>query len=254
MRHIAVKVGVVLSTLQSYLPFMMSENHNNIELQSLAEETDPFIEDITDETSDWYYSNHDAFFYLLLLSTTFMIIWPWIAFAVIWNLGGIQLRYSAESFARNHSQLISFLVIFVAGIFNVIIVYLFSSAVASLAKKQVIHKNVTISRITFFIALRNRALPTSLFRQRRGSLFLMVVILYIILFTFITPGITVLLLPINFTRTIPLNGTELDFASNDASCINWFHNNTIPTSCDWKVNVRSLYVEATLRYRCLCLS
>lgn len=222
---------------------MMSNTQKNTEPKSLPEETNSLLEEaapLRDETRDWYHLNHDAYFSLCLLSTVVMIIWPWIIFGVVQGSGGIQLQPNTR-IAEKYSQEISFFVTSVAGVINAIITYLFSSAVANLAKKQVIHRNMTISRIIFFIALRTRALPSSLFQRRRCRLFLPV-ILYIILFTFITPGITVLLLPIDFTRSTPLDGIELDFGSNDTDCVNWFNDNIIPDTlaCNWKVSLDHL--------------
>ena len=116
-----------------------------------------------------------------------MIIWPWVFFAV--TRGGRKWQGHIAAVVENSSQQVSFIVTSIAGVINFVIIYLFSSAVASLAQKQVIREDSTMSHITFFIALRNHSLPTSLFHQRKLLLF-WTVVLYIISFAFVTPGIT----------------------------------------------------------------
>jgi hypothetical protein len=207
-------------------------------------ETKSHHDEISSSPNEKHYSKHDTFINPCLFSgIVIMIIWPWFFFAATW--GGLKLHGHVGTFVGNSSQQVSFIVTLIAGTINLVIVYLFSQAVASLARKQIVREDATISHITFFITLRNRSLPSSLFRQGRLILF-WTVILYIVAFAFITPGIATLLLPIRFIRSVSLNGTELDFASHDPDCVNWFHRNSSLyglESCDWLVSLRSNYAE-----------
>lgn len=161
-----------------------------------------------------------------------MTIWPWIFFGAVFGLGGIEMHGHAGRVANNHAQDVTFFTTSISNCISLIIAYLFSKAVASVAQKWVVYKEMDVSRVSFFTALKNRAAPVSLFRQGRYRPFLIVVI-YIAIFIFVTPGITALLLPHPFSRSTSLIGTELDFASNDTDCISWFNNNTVSNSCDW---------------------
>ena len=56
-------------------------------------------------------------------------------------------------------------------------------------------------------------------------------------FTTVTSSITGLITPVPFNRNVTLQGTsEIDFASDDPDCLNWFNETTIPTTCDWEVS------------------
>jgi hypothetical protein len=178
----------------------------------------------------WYDLNHNSFFTRYLFLTIVMIIWPWIFFGVVWGAGGIQLH---NSHAANNPKDTLYFVTAISNIIGMMSAYLFSKAVASLAQKRVVHKSMAISDVSFFTALKNRVPSFSLFRRGRRHLLVMV-ILYLIIFALITPGLTALLTPIHFNQKVQLFGTELDFASNHSDCIDWFHNYSIPTTCDWE--------------------
>ena len=183
---------------------------------------------LLDHSREGYYPKQDIFLRLCLFSgAVIMVIWPWIVLAVTW--GGLKMQGQVGIVAENSSQQVSFVVTFIAGVINLAMVYLFSRAVASLAEQQIIREDSTISHIAFFITLRNRSLPTFLFQQRKLLLF-WTVVLYIVGFAFVTPGMTALLLPVRFTKSVSLNGTELDFASQDTDCVNWFNNSTFESA------------------------
>jgi hypothetical protein len=187
----------------------------------------------------WYAQDHNKTFLIYLLLTFIMTIWPWIFFGAVFGLGGIEMHGHAERVANDHAQDVSFFTTSISNCISLIIAYLFSKAVASVAQKWVVYKEMDVSRVSFFTALKNRAAPVSLFRQGRYRPFL-IVVLYIAIFIFVTPGITALLLPHPFSRNTSLFGTELDFASNDTDCISWFNNNTVANSCDWIVSLTPL--------------
>ena len=215
----------------------------NAETQSLPTEIDS-------AQDGGNYSKLDFLHSLPLFSVmVIMIIWPWIFLAVTWGSDGLTLSRHVGTVVANSSQQVSFIVTSIAVIINLVIVDLFTMAVASLAKKQLIREDSTIPRITFFITLRHRSLPTYLFRERKLLLF-WTVAFYIFTFAFITPGITALLLPIRFTRSVTLNGTELDFASRDSDCVDWFNSNrpqlSGSQSCDWLVSLYKITPKVPL--------
>ena len=196
--------------------------------------------DDSDTNKHWYDRNHNKTFIIYLLLSVIMTIWPWIFFGVVVGLDGIAMSQRTANVARNHPQDVSFFVTSISNIICLLSAFLFSKAVASLAQKWIVHKDVDVSRISFLAALKNREFPIYLYRQGRYRP-LAIVILYMVIFIFVIPGISALLLPVPFSRKANLSGTELDFASNDTSCINWFNSNIIPNTCDWIVSVTPLY-------------
>jgi hypothetical protein len=198
----------------------------------------PFIE--TDPSSDrhWYDSKHDIFFTCYLFITIITTIWPWIFFWVVWGKNGIEL---SSQVVKNHQKDTLYVVTVISNIIGLTAAHLFSKAVVCLAQKRVVYKDTDIADITFFTALKNHSLKLSLLRQGRPHLFIMV-ILYPIVFSLITPGFTTFLTPTNFSRLYNLTGSELDFGSNDPDCRAWFSNNYDAingSSCDWRVSYRA---------------
>lgn len=195
---------------------------------------------ISDSLRHWYDAQHNTYFVRCVIITIMMILWPWIFFGAVWGLGGIQMHNSAARIVHKHPQDTAFFITSICTIICAIIGGLFSNAVVNLAQKMVAHKSTAVSRISFFTSLKNLSFPSSLFRQRRIRLFV-IVVFYISIFTFVTPGITALLTPVPFNRKVTLIGSELDFASTNDTCISWFNNNTIPHTCDWEVSFLLFY-------------
>ena len=192
-------------------------------------------------TIPWYEQNHNKTFIIYLLITTIMMIWPWILFGAFFGLGGVAMQYHAARVANDHPQDVTFFVTSISNVISLINAFLFSKGAASVAQKWVVHKDANITSISFLTALKNRAFPVYLYQQGRYRP-LAIVVLYMVIFIFVTPGMTALLLPVPFIRKASLSGTELNFASNDTGCNNWFNNNTIPDTCTWAVSAISTFI------------
>lgn len=180
----------------------------------------------------WYNKRHDLFFILRFLATVVLLIWPWIFLGVAWQKGGLPMGHFMV--AEKHPKDTSYFVTFITGIITYLIGALFQKAVTSLAQKCLVHKDVAILRISFFITLRSHGFSLSFFRRSIPLFF--VLSFYFVIFLSVNPGIVALLTPTHFTKTVPLNGFELNFASNDANCTNWLDSLIIPNTCDWKVS------------------
>ena len=186
----------------------MSHGFINAEAKPPGDETCSLRDEIgslSDRTGSfrhWYDLKQNSFFSRYLLLTVIMIIWPWIFFGVVWGRGGIELHNSA---AENNPKDTLYFVTAISNVIGLIVAHLFSKAVSSLAQKRVLYKEMAISDVSFFTALKNRVPSFSLFRRGRRHLFFMV-IMYLVIFALITPGITALLTPIHFPRTVPLRG------------------------------------------------
>jgi len=194
----------------------------------------------TDSSRDWYHADHDIRGFTKLAFFAFiMTIWPWIFFGVLRELGGVPFDHKMTTIVHGNPKDTAYLVTAVISFISLSLSHLHSTAVTKIVMKRIVLKPTTISLISFFTALKNHELDHSAIPQARSAHFI-ITALYTGIFTFATPGFTALLLPAPFNRTVHLTGTELDFASNDIDCIDWFKNHTIPTSCDWKVSRRPL--------------
>ena len=203
------------------------------------------------DVTDCNQPDNDPTFKVLLAFTTFMTIWPWVFFGVLMGLDGVAMPLTAARTARYHPQEVSFFVTSLSGILNMIVGYLFSTAVSRLSQKYVAHKNPNIADISFFTHLKNRTFPMSLLYQGR-TLLVLIVVLYMTVFNFVTSGISALLTPVIFNRHAQLQATELDFGATDPACVDWF-NNTISNICDWAVLAlisKSITIKTNL---CFCL-
>jgi len=145
----------------------------------------------------------------------------------------IERDTTKDSIVQKYPQESAFFVISIAVVIYLAIIYIFQSAVTILVK-------FTLTReIVFFIAFKKRTLSRQLLNERKyGRLIILLVVF--VGFTFVTSGITALLLPIKYPRSTTLNGTELDFASNNTDCTNWIYNNGISSECGWKVSLTLL--------------
>jgi hypothetical protein len=218
---------------------MMSHGHDNTETQPFSGETKSFGDEASfihanpSSIHRWYDFRHNTFFSCYLIFTVIMTIWPWIFFVVVYGLHGINID---SSVVEGNPRDTLYFVTAISGIIGLITAHLFSKGVASLARKRVVYKDTAISDVSFFTALRNRAPTRSLFRQGRPHR-VIVVIFFLVIFALITPGLTALLTPVYFIRSVPLRGHELDFGSEDSECVNWFINApAIQNTCDWSVS------------------
>ena len=125
-----------------------------------------------------------------------------------------------------------------------IVGFLLSSAITCLGKTWVPkHQPLDVFHVLSLAAFKNHKSPLGLSAARTHmsdpKKFWVVVLpiaVCFVAFTNVTSSTTSLITPVLFNRTVTLQGTELDFASNDADCLNWFNETLIPNTCDWKVS------------------
>lgn len=222
----------------------MPYDQNNAETHLFLNEATPLSDDLgyldrhPNTLHHWYELKHDIFFTRYVLMTIIMTISPWIFFGVVREIGGIEIH---SSVVEMHQKDTLYFVTAICSIIGVAAAQLFSKAVASLAQKRIAHKDMSISHVTFFTAFKNRTPTLSLFRQGRLYLVIMVIV-YLIIFALIVPGLTALLTPTQFIQTVDLHGNELNFMSSDPNCTKWFtENNNNYHACDWNVSFRSLF-------------
>lgn len=200
-----------------------------------ARSSHPVVDKAAKSAIEWYAKDHDKSFVLLLTFTTFMTIWPWVFFGIVVGLDGVAMPHRAAKIANDHPQDVSFFVTSISNTLSFVVGYLFTAAVSRLAQKYIVHKDPSIAHVSFFTNLKNRSFPMTLFNQGRLRP-LLTVVLYMLVFNFVTSGISALLTPVIFNRHAQLQATELNFGATDPACVAWFNNNTISHQCDWTVS------------------
>jgi hypothetical protein len=177
--------------------------------------------------------SHHTHYSLLLIGILIMLIWPWVFFGVVWQLGGIQMNAHAAKVVTDNPHATNFFVTLIGNIVCLIINILFSLAVIRFGQKWVIEnqdqdKQVTVFQVSLLSAFRHQTFPwgkddlRSLLIKTRWLLVFLVIVC-IGSFTFVPSATTSLISPIPFNKTADLTGTELDFASTAPDCVNWFN-------------------------------
>jgi hypothetical protein len=123
----------------------------------------------------------------------------------------------------------------------VIVSSLFSIAVVRFAREWVTNNDhVTVFDVSLISAFRYQNWPWSMkdhkyLLVRNKWLPLVVAGACIAAFAFVPAGMTSLVAPVPFHRTVPLTATELDYSSDSADCVDWFQANPM-SNCDWMVS------------------
>jgi hypothetical protein len=182
-------------------------------------------------------STHD----LILLAGLFvMLAWPWIFLGVVWGLNGVQINTHVGKVVMHNPHATSFFVTLLGNIVNMIVSILFSLSIIRFAQEKL--ENVTVFDVSLLSALRHQHWPwglkdlSYLFHRTRwlsGAL----VAACISAFTFVPSSTTSILTPAPFNRTATLTGTEFDFSTSAADCLQWLNANDIPNNCDWRVSL-----------------
>ena len=183
-----------------------------------------------------------SFHDLILLAGLFvMLVWPWIFLGVVWGLNGVQMNNHVAKVVMDNPQGTSFFVTLLGNIVNMIVSIHFSFAIIRFAQEKVMSKEgVTVFDVSLLLALRHQHWPwgvkgLSYPFDRTKWLPAVLVAACISAFTFVPSSTTSLLTPGPFNRTAPLTGTELDFSSSAADCLEWFDANNISDNCNWEV-------------------
>jgi len=169
----------------------------------------------------------------LLAGIFIMLLWPWILLAIIWARGGIQMDDYIAKIVNHYPQRTSFFITLLGNIVSIIISILFSTAVVHFSQEWTTNNNhITIFDVSLMSAFRNQNWPWEikdrkylLVRNRWLPVGLAGVC--IAAFALVPSGTTSLITPVSFDRTWDLTGTELDFSSNAADCIDWFRENPL---------------------------
>ena len=178
---------------------------------------------------------------LLVFFITVMLVWPWIFFGVVWARHGIQMNNDLADFVMNHPRNTNFFVTFLGTAVRLIVGYLFSEAIVRFCQEWAVDHHINLFHISLISGLKNQKLPWGvgdlgyLYNPKKGFRVAIVVACWGC-FLIVPSGTTSLLTPVPFSRTAPLQGTELDFSSSAADCIAWLNQNMPPDACGWTVS------------------
>jgi hypothetical protein len=168
------------------------------------------------------------------------LAFPWVVFTSVRANHGVTASLYVSRFVKRNPQTVNFVATHLGTLFATITAYLFSTAVVRFAQKWIVHLgDIDMLHISFFTDLRHQRFPgsfghwSSAFRSWRLVAILAVTI---VMFNFIPSGISVLLSPIPFNRTVPLTGTEVDFGSSVPDCVAWLKQPRIFGDCNWAVS------------------
>jgi len=134
---------------------------------------------------------------------------------------------------NHYPQRTSFFITLLGNIISIIVSILFSTAVVRFSQEWTTNNNhVTVFDVSFMSAFTNQNWPWEIkdFKYllvRNRWLLAVLAGICIATFALVPSGTTSLITPVSFDRTWDVTGTELDFSSNAADCIDWFAANPL---------------------------
>ncbi|RXW14446.1 hypothetical protein EST38_g11411 [Candolleomyces aberdarensis] len=165
-------------------------------------------------------------------------LWPWILFGTLSTTGGIPLSPRLAAFAVGYPQQLHSLVTFISTLNRLAIVYLFGCAIQRYGKSLLARRPLSAFEVSALFGFKNLILPEEISHCRASAkskgivrgLLMISILLSILLLV----GTAVLITPTNFKKTVLLQGTELNFVSEDDGCLQWLRANQIRDVCDSK--------------------
>ena len=162
-----------------------------------------------------------------------MLLWPWILLAIIRARGGIQMDDHVAKIVNHYPQRTSFFITLLGNIVSIIVSILFSTAVVRFSQEWTTNNNhVTVFDVSLMSAFTNQNWPWEIkdhkyLLLRNRWLLAVLAGVCIAAFALVPSGTTSLITPVPFDRAWDRTGTELDFSSNAADCIDWFAANPL---------------------------
>jgi hypothetical protein len=234
-------------------PFDHPQNRLSVKMLSDAERQafnvkEGNTEDDLSPTPPEFVQRHRTLFHAAhVFLNAILLVWPWVFAGVVWahhGEGGIGASSDVTSLVLRHPRAVDFFVTTFTAIMAAAMTYVFTTAVMFIYRDRFVdHPDDLFVQFFRYVKAPPQEWPLGTVwsiisnpdRRRKGLPLLSVLAFYSIVFTLIGPGLNALLIPHPFSRTTPLRGTELDFSSNDASCLEWINANPIPISCNWRV-------------------
>ncbi|TFK21361.1 hypothetical protein FA15DRAFT_717113, partial [Coprinopsis marcescibilis] len=169
---------------------------------------------------------------VILLTLIFMLIWPWVLWAIVYDRQGIKANKHIAKHIAENPQIVFFVVTLIAAGFRTLLAQLFSSAITRYARERIVRKDlIEVNWLTTVNALRDQEFKWSwreyhrLF-QFRGLYYFTQWVLTMLAFYLVVPGLTSILYPTRFERSEKLQGMEFDMSSRNPDCISWIDSAT----------------------------
>jgi len=165
---------------------------------------------------------------LTLLSCIFIMLWwPWIFLGTVYANNGIQMNKHLAKFVKAHPHSTNFAVTLIANVVCLIINTIFSFAVIRFAQEWIAsHEDITVFDVSVISAFRHQTLPWNL-KDTKQLLVVNRVVpaslvgICIAAFALVPSGVTSLINPVKFQKTVGFNVAELDFSTTAADCLDW---------------------------------
>ena len=181
----------------------------------------------------------------LVLCITLMLMWPWIFFGAVWAQDGIQMNVDLAYFVLNNPHSTNFFVTFLGTVVRLAVGYLFSKAILRFGQERMTKHHLNLFHISLISGFKNQKLPWQigdleyLWHSRRWLGVSLVVACWGT-FIIVPSSTTSLLSPVQFSRTLYRQGTELNFSSSAADCVAWLNSamsllEVKPDQCTWEV-------------------
>lgn len=179
----------------------------------------------------------------LLGTTAAMLLWPWIFLGVVCHANGIQMSDHIARLVTENPQIPNFFVPLVGNLVGLVIAILFSFSVIRFAQEWVaVSDEVTVFHISLLSAFRYQYWPwgikdmKEIVKHTKWLIPVVLVAACLGTLALVPSGITSLLAPVPFNRTVALNGTEINFSSLASDCVEFLNKNAISNNCDWRVS------------------
>lgn len=133
----------------------------------------------------------------ILISSTVILmnLWPWIYFGGLSTTGGVLLSAKLAVYAVGYPQPLHSLITFIGTLNRTDVAYPFGCAIQRLRKHLIAHRSLSIFKVIVLLGFKN------------------------LVYAYFVVGTSVLLTPDNFRKTVLLQGSELNFLSEDTSCL-----------------------------------
>jgi len=156
-----------------------------------------------------------------------MLWWPWIFLGTVYANGGIQMNNHLAKFVNAHPHSTNFALTLIANVVCLIINTIFSFAVIRFAQEWIAnHDNITVFDVSVISAFRHQTLPWNIKDTKQLLVANRVVPASLVgicigAFALVPSGVTSLVNPVKFQKTVGFKVAELDFSTTAADCLDW---------------------------------
>ncbi|RXW16712.1 hypothetical protein EST38_g9143 [Candolleomyces aberdarensis] len=179
---------------------------------------------------------------LLLVCVVFMVVWPWAVFAFIKGKNGVQMYGRLADIYHEYPHEVAIIVTQLGTANRLAATFLLGKVVVRFGQELIAsahRERVTVFGVSALMAFRHMSLVWGWGQSRqlakgKGRFFVVALLLLCLAALSLIPsGTAGLITPGEFNKTAELRGAELDFFSEDTSCLAWLEENRVRNNCDW---------------------